>query len=74
MRIETRWFSGGIRGIVKRAVAPRMLRRVYRDQLELLDRYANGAATFAAQRKQRRGKRLQSLIRAKDLRRGAHPR
>jgi hypothetical protein len=55
VRIETRWFSGGIRGIVERAVAPWMLRRVYREELDLLDRYAKRVATstpeFAAQRK-----------------------
>lgn len=40
--IETRWFTEGIEGLVERVMAPRMLRRVYRDELELLDRYATG--------------------------------
>jgi uncharacterized protein YndB with AHSA1/START domain len=40
--IETRWFTDGLQGLVERVVAPRMLRRVYRDELELLDRYATG--------------------------------
>jgi hypothetical protein len=42
VRIETRWYAYGIRGLVERLAAPRMLRRVYRDELELLDRYATG--------------------------------
>ena len=44
VRIETRWFTDGIKGLVERLVAPRMLRRVYRDELSLLDRYAREAA------------------------------
>jgi hypothetical protein len=40
--IETRWFTDGIEGVVERVVAPRMLRRVYREELALLDRYATG--------------------------------
>ena len=44
VRIETRWFAYGIRGLVERLVAPRLLRRVYRDELALLDRYATGLA------------------------------
>jgi hypothetical protein len=43
VRIETRWFTDGIRGLVERLVAPRMLRSVYREELSLLDRYATGA-------------------------------
>jgi len=39
-RIETRWFTGGLKGVVERIVAPRMLRRVYQAELNLLDRYA----------------------------------
>jgi len=56
VRIETRWYAYGIHGLVERLAAPGMLRRVYRDELELLDRYAAGMAatlpttTFAAQR------------------------
>jgi uncharacterized protein YndB with AHSA1/START domain len=42
VRIETRWYAYGIRGLVERLAAPRMLRRVYRDELTLLDRYATG--------------------------------
>ncbi len=40
VRIETRWFTDGIQGLVERLVAPFMLRRVYRAELNLLDRYA----------------------------------
>ena len=40
VRIETRWFTDGLRGLVERLVAPRMLRRVYQAELNLLDRYA----------------------------------
>ena len=55
VRIETRWYTDGIRGLVERMVAPRMLRRVYRAELALLDRYASGltvtspAIAFAVQ-------------------------
>ena len=40
VRIETRWFTDGLNGLVERLVAPRMLRRVYEAELNLLDRYA----------------------------------
>jgi hypothetical protein len=40
VRIETTWYSAGLRGAVERMVAPRMLRRVYEQELRLLDRYA----------------------------------
>lgn len=40
VRIETRWFTDGVQGVVERLVAPRMLRRVYQAELDLLDRYA----------------------------------
>jgi len=40
VRIETRWFTDGLKGFVERLVAPRMLRRVYRAELTLLNRYA----------------------------------
>ncbi len=40
VRIETCWYAYGVRGLVERLVAPGMLRRVYRDELDLLDRYA----------------------------------
>ena len=42
VRIETRWYAYGVRGLLERLSAPGMLRRVYRDELELLDRYAAG--------------------------------
>ena len=42
VRIETRWYAYGIRGLVERLAAPRLLRQVYRDELALLDRYAAG--------------------------------
>jgi hypothetical protein len=37
--IETRWYTDGVEGWVERVVAPAMLRRVYRDELDRLDRY-----------------------------------
>jgi uncharacterized protein YndB with AHSA1/START domain len=40
VRIETRWYTDGLRGFVERLFAPRMLRRVYREELRLLDQYA----------------------------------
>ena len=43
VRIETRWHTDGMKGFVERLVAPRMLRRVYRAELALLDRYARDA-------------------------------
>jgi Polyketide cyclase / dehydrase and lipid transport len=42
VRIQTRWFARGVGGFVERLVAPRLLSRVYRRELELLDRYARG--------------------------------
>ena len=39
VRIETRWHTDGLAGVVERLVAPRMLRRVYDAELRLLDRY-----------------------------------
>jgi hypothetical protein len=44
VRIDTCWHTDGIQGLLERLVAPAMLRRVYREELELLDRYATGAA------------------------------
>ena len=40
VRIETNWHTGGIRGLVERLVAPRLLRPLYEDELARLDRYA----------------------------------
>ena len=40
VRIHTRWYTDGFAGLVERLVAPRLLARVYREELELLDRYA----------------------------------
>jgi hypothetical protein len=56
VRIETRWYTDGIQGLVERIIAPGMLRRVFREELVLLDRYARGgnvklpAIELAAQR------------------------
>ena len=50
VRIHTRWYTHGFRGLVERLVAPRLLRRVYREQLELLDRYATGEHPVVATR------------------------
>ena len=40
VKIETTWRSGGVRGLVERLVAPRLLRPLYVDELGRLDRYA----------------------------------
>jgi hypothetical protein len=40
VEIETAWSSGGIRGLVERLAAPRLLRPLYADELSRLDRYA----------------------------------
>ena len=40
VRIETVWYSGGLQGAVEAMVAPRMLRRVYEQELRLLELYA----------------------------------
>lgn len=40
VRIETRWFTDGVQGLIERLMAPRLLRRVYREELRLLDGYA----------------------------------
>jgi hypothetical protein len=44
VRIDTTWQASGLRGLVERIVAPRMLRRLYDEELALLDRYARNAA------------------------------
>lgn len=41
--IHTRWYTAGLAGLMERLVAPRPLRRVYRSELALLDRYAREA-------------------------------
>lgn len=40
VRIETTWAGAGLRGMVERLVAPRMLKRVYDDELARLEAYA----------------------------------
>ncbi len=46
VRIDTRFAdSGGVRGLVERLVAPRLLRRLYADELGRLDRYARAQAS-----------------------------
>jgi uncharacterized protein YndB with AHSA1/START domain len=41
VRIETRWPpSAGLMGLIERLAAPTMMRRLYADELERLDRYA----------------------------------
>src|ERR671923_976771 len=43
VRIETRWQGArGVGGFFERMFAPRVLRRIYDDELERLDRYAPG--------------------------------
>ena len=48
VRIETRWYTDGVQGLVERLVAPRMLRAIYREELRLLDRYATGGPAALA--------------------------
>jgi hypothetical protein len=43
VRIETRWESTGLRGLVERLAVPRMLRRLYAEELGLLDGYARAS-------------------------------
>ncbi|MGH2446724.1 MAG: SRPBCC family protein [Candidatus Limnocylindria bacterium] len=45
--IETTWYTDGARGLVERIVAPRMLARVYREELALLGRYARSTPVVA---------------------------
>lgn len=40
VRIETRYPARGLKGLVEGLLAPRLLRGILRDELELLDRYA----------------------------------
>jgi hypothetical protein len=40
VRIDTSWYSTGIQGLVERLVAPRMLVKVYQEELRLLEQYA----------------------------------
>lgn len=39
IQFETTWQSAGVTGLIERLFAPRMLRGVYLDELERLDRY-----------------------------------
>jgi len=49
VRIETRWQSaGGVGGFLERTFAPRVLRRLYADELERLDSYARNLAAAPA--------------------------
>jgi hypothetical protein len=44
VRVETRWQgAGGVGGVFERLFAPRVLRGIYVDELERLDRYAQTA-------------------------------
>lgn len=49
VRIETHWESAGIRGMVERLLAPRYLRKVYAEELNLLERYARSQVGEALQ-------------------------
>jgi ribosome-associated toxin RatA of RatAB toxin-antitoxin module len=45
VRLETRWQgAGGVGGLFERLFAPRVLRRLYAEELERLDRYARTAS------------------------------
>ena len=46
VRIETRWRGArGIGGFFERLFAPRVLRRIYDEELRRLDRYARSQST-----------------------------
>ena len=45
VRIETAWRRAGVRGLVERLFAPRLLRPLYADELARLDRYAREQAS-----------------------------
>lgn len=45
VRIDTTWRSKGIRGFFERLMAPRVLRPLYVDELERLERYAHSLET-----------------------------
>lgn len=40
VRIDTAWQAGGVRGVIERLLAPRMLTSLYRDELARLEAYA----------------------------------
>jgi hypothetical protein len=45
VRIDTCWQgAGGVGGFFERTFAPRVLRQIYADELERLDRYTQGMA------------------------------
>ncbi len=44
--IETVTTRGGLGGAIERLIAPRLLNRLYRDELERLDRYAREQTTM----------------------------
>jgi uncharacterized protein YndB with AHSA1/START domain len=48
VRIDTSWVSDGIMGFVERLAAPQMLKGVYAQELENLDRYVRAGQTDAA--------------------------
>lgn len=47
--IETTWRSSGLRGLVERLVAPRLLRPLYRNELDRLDIYARDHGDLVAE-------------------------
>ena len=50
VRIHTRWYTDGMDGLVERAVAPRALRRIYREELALLERHVRASTPERALR------------------------
>ncbi|MDQ4100138.1 MAG: hypothetical protein M3121_06530, partial [Chloroflexota bacterium] len=50
--IETVTNRGGLGGAIERLIAPRLLSRLYRDELDRLDRYARAQATIRGGRHQ----------------------
>ncbi len=48
VRIDTSWVAEGIMGFVERLAAPQMLKGIYAQELENLDRYARGVDAEAA--------------------------
>ena len=48
VRIETVWQKSGLAGLFERLVAPVLVRKLYADELDRLDRYAQEQALAAA--------------------------
>jgi Polyketide cyclase / dehydrase and lipid transport len=49
VRIETRWEKSGIAGIAERLFAPYVTRKIFRQEIGMLDAYARGQSVAAPQ-------------------------